>query len=455
MTSAGLAKFLEQVVTVGGVVPKFVRLINDDEVVFLRVADFVQAAVVQHPDCIIQSEPFHFRFPILPQRGRRDDEDARAVAGKPVVVKEFFSDASRHDGFAQAHHVGEKKAAMLLELEPAVVHRVALVAQRLDAFRQIRLRVRVVVDGRAEVFGEEFDVEFKRREVLAQITFAHDTRDRFGQNGDAFPPQLFKFVPRKHHVVVVVKQDVELVIALGVLRAESGGGEVRRTGDDGARLVLAKAARQKNVNLGVQALGAVGANLDAFGRHVGNELADAVLDFFAVGCALHIRFDLLPHGGHGFVRIAQQQKTLAVLRRQLRVHIDADEDADQWDFFQMWPEREVTRRPQIAHQCVEPLKVGIVGEDTCKLFQQRVLAFVGEEAGGHSIRTGRVLPQTPRCCHEGKASGGERLVLIAKHHGGLLESLCSLSSRPDRRAIFNPTDLEESPCRGRREETSC
>jgi hypothetical protein len=121
----------------------------------------------------------------------------------------------------------------------------------------------------------------------------------------------------------------------------------------------------------------------ALSRHIGDELADAVFDLFAVGRALDVGFDLLPHGGQCLVGVAKQQQTLAVLLRELSVHVNADEDAEQRDFFQMGPERKVTRSSQIAYQRVEPLDVGVVRENACKLPQQSILAFVGEEARGH------------------------------------------------------------------------
>ena len=66
------------------------------------------------------------------------------------------------------------------------------------------------------------------------------------------------------------------------------------------------------------------------------------------------------------------------------VHVDADHDADQRHLFQMRSQREIAGRPQVADEGVEPLDVGVVGEDARELLQEGVFAVVGKEAGGHA-----------------------------------------------------------------------
>ena len=95
-------------------------------------------------------------------------------------------------------------------------------------------------------------------------------------------PKFFEVVPRKYHVVVIVEEDVEFVIAGGILDADAGGSEIRGAGDDSAGLVLAAAVREKYVEFGVETFGRVGSDLDPFGRDIGDKLADAVFDILAV-----------------------------------------------------------------------------------------------------------------------------------------------------------------------------
>jgi hypothetical protein len=89
----------------------------------------MQAAVVDDAHGIVQPEPVNFRLPIFLQRGRRDDQNMGTVIGKTVVVIKFLGDARGDDGFAEANHVRQKKTTVLLQFQPAVVHRVTLVAQ--------------------------------------------------------------------------------------------------------------------------------------------------------------------------------------------------------------------------------------------------------------------------------------------------------------------------------------
>ena len=54
---------------------------------------------------------------------------------EPVGEIEFFGDAGGDYRLSQADNIGEEEAAVLLELEPAVIYGVSLVAERLDALR--------------------------------------------------------------------------------------------------------------------------------------------------------------------------------------------------------------------------------------------------------------------------------------------------------------------------------
>ena len=52
-----------------------------------------------------------------------------------IVEIKFLGDAGRDDGLSQSDDIGEEEAAVLLELEPAVIYGVSLVAERFDALR--------------------------------------------------------------------------------------------------------------------------------------------------------------------------------------------------------------------------------------------------------------------------------------------------------------------------------
>jgi hypothetical protein len=145
----------------------------------------------------------------------------------------------------------------------------------------------------------------------------------------AWPQKLFELVGGEADIAVIVEEDVEFVIAGGVLDADTCSCEVGRAGDDGARLVFAEAARDKDVELGVETLGGVGFDLDAFGRDIGDKLANAVFNILAVRGALNVGLDLFAGGGKCFVGVTEEQESFAVLLGELRVHINADKDADE------------------------------------------------------------------------------------------------------------------------------
>jgi hypothetical protein len=68
---------------------------------------------------------------------------------------------------------------------------------------------------------------------------------------------------------------------------------------------------------------------------------------------------------------------------KLVVNVNADDDADERDFFQVRPQGKIARGAEIPHEGVESFNVRIVGEYACKLLQQRVFALVCEKTFGH------------------------------------------------------------------------
>ena len=61
--------------------------------------------------------------------------------------------------------------------------------------------------------------------------------------------------------------------------------------------------------LGVKFICRVRPDFDALGRHIGDELADAVLNVAPVGCALHVLRKLGADVGQRFICIAQHGAT--------------------------------------------------------------------------------------------------------------------------------------------------
>ena len=66
-----------------------------------------------------------------------------------------------------------------------------------------------------------------------------------------------------------------------------------------------------------------------------------------------------------------------------RVHIDANEDANVRNFFEIWTKHKVAEGPQIANEGVEPFDVSIVLEYALEFLEECLLAVVGEETSGH------------------------------------------------------------------------
>ena len=57
-----------------------------------------------------------------------------------------------------------------------------------------------------------------------------------------------------------------------------------------------------------------------------------------------------------------------MMPRQLVVHVNADNDADERDCFQMRTQRKITGGAEITDQRVKPFNVGIGCENACEFF---------------------------------------------------------------------------------------
>ena len=69
----------------------------------------------------------------------------------------------------------------------------------------------VFLERRGDEFGEELDVELKRRDVVAEVRFFLNLPDLFRQDRDPFLPETVELAGCKLDVIEVVKEDVELL----------------------------------------------------------------------------------------------------------------------------------------------------------------------------------------------------------------------------------------------------
>ncbi len=70
------------------------------------------------------------------------------------------------------------------------------------------------------------------------------------------------------------------------------------------------------------------------------------------------------------------------------------------DVFAVWSDGEITGGPKIPDKGIEAFDIGVVGKYPLEFIEKRVVAFVGEESGGHRLRKleGEVLGNTPKNC---------------------------------------------------------
>ena len=178
------------------------------------------------------------------------------------------------------------------------------------------------------------------------------------QNRHGFRPQALEFLRGEHHIVVIVEQDVELVIAY-LARAQPGSGEVRRTGNHRTWFVFVESLRAENIELGVESLGRVCFQFNSFSEHVLNELHDTGLDLTRISGGLDVFAQLGLKLLQRLRRVSKEQQPALVVVGHDGVHVDADENANLWNLFQIRADSEITRGSQVANHGVKPLQVGI------------------------------------------------------------------------------------------------
>ena len=273
---------------------------------------------------------------------------------------------------------------VLLQQEDALGDGVHLVGEAEEAVGEVGGAVRVVLDGGAEVFDEQFVVEFEGGEVVAQVGVAGDLGDFCGQDGDGFVPELLELVGGESDVFVVVAEGVELVGLVVAQGAEAGGGEIRRAGDDVTGFVFVEAGGDEEVDLGVEAFGGVGLQLDLARGDVIDELQDAFLDLLRVAGRLNVGGEVGAELAQRLAGVGEEELTPAVVFRHDDVDADADEDAHLGDAFELGTDGEVSGGAQVADEGIEAGEVGVVLEDPLELVEEGVGVVVGEEPGSHA-----------------------------------------------------------------------
>lgn len=306
------------------------------------------------------------------------------MAGEAVVVKELFGDEDGDDGLAETYDIRKEETAVFLEHEESLLHRIHLVGKAHEAFGHVRFTVRVVLDGGTEILDEQFDVDLEWSEIVAKMARAGDREDILRQDLDALLPEGLELGGGELDILEGMEEDVEFVVAANLFDAESGGGEVRRTGDDGAGFVLVEALRDEEVDFRVEPLRGMGADLDFLRGNVLCELKNARLDLGRVSGRRDVRGEAFAELPHGPARVGQKEPPLAVILLHDLIDVDADEKADLGHLLEVWTDREVSGRSQVAHKGVEAFDIRVVLEDARELLQQGVVACVGEESGGHS-----------------------------------------------------------------------
>jgi len=147
-------------------------------------------------------------------------------SGKTVLEIEFLGDEDDDDGLSQTDNVGEEKAAMLFQQAEAARHRIHLVGEPFEALRHVGEGVGVVFDARAEVLKQKLEVEFVGRDRGGQVGAVPDLGQKLGENLDRFRPEPLELTRGVLHLVEVVKQDVELVVAAVFVRPDACAGQV-------------------------------------------------------------------------------------------------------------------------------------------------------------------------------------------------------------------------------------
>ena len=145
-----LADALQFVESVRSVVAEFVRLVDDDEIVFFRVLDLVQAAI-GHDFAVIQPKFLRRRVPAVRERGWNHNQGVRTVLRETILEEEFLGDKGSNDGFAEPDHVSQEETVVLFQQPISGVDGINLISQSHEAFRQVTDGIRVIVDACAEV----------------------------------------------------------------------------------------------------------------------------------------------------------------------------------------------------------------------------------------------------------------------------------------------------------------
>ena len=256
---------LQQVVVAGGVVAEIVGLIDNDKVVIrwgvivVAVDYFVQTAVAHKTAVLVfDVEILESLHPVVTHCRRKNHKDAGAVA---VLCYEALCNHGSHHGFAQAHHIGYKTAAMPHHNVVALHHGVALIRQVVVAVGQHGHKI--VLHLIAEMVDKHTHIKHVRRGLFAfgcQMGAANHAVHICHGDGNTFSPETLKFLLAEMHVVVVFHSHVKLV-ARWFSKPKPLLADIRRTHNHPAVAVLGVVLWQTEIELCVKVFGGVDTHL--------------------------------------------------------------------------------------------------------------------------------------------------------------------------------------------------
>ena len=128
------------------------------------------------------------------------------------MEEEFPRDERGHERFPETHDIREEESIVPLEKSHALRHGIHLVAEPLEAFGEVICSVGIVVDGFAEILGQEFEIELVRSDFSAEISLRCYVPHIFRQHIHGFLPESFKFRRGELHVLKIMEQDIEFIV---------------------------------------------------------------------------------------------------------------------------------------------------------------------------------------------------------------------------------------------------
>ncbi|MDO8541616.1 MAG: hypothetical protein Q7S40_14360 [Opitutaceae bacterium] len=141
----------------------------------------------------------------------------------------------------------------------------------------------------------------------------------------------------------------------------------------------------ENINLGVDSLRRMDANLDFAGRDVVNEADHAFFHDAIVSRLLNALFQFVEKLGTSNGRVGSELKPLIPSFLNQSVDVDADENPNPAGTLNKRSDAKVARCAEVAYQDIEEMDV-LVRKDARNLLQHGATLFIGEELCGHDGR---------------------------------------------------------------------